>query len=144
MRLGDPATGDSLDLRVVAYEFPDLVGEEYDSDWLVIEGSVTSGDRSWTFREPCLLVGEAEALGRWLTERDAAAIDFIEPLLEFSIDGSGDDLVLRVSLGAEAVEAGTDPFERVNLRIAATPAEIAAAADDWQGRLNGFPARGIA
>jgi len=140
MLLGDPASGDALELHVVGYEFPDVVDDDYDSNWLVIAGTVSHDGRSWSFREPCLLAGEALALAEWLSSPSTAPPAFIEPLLEFAHDGE----VLRVSLGAEAVEPVGDPGERVNLRIPAPAPELADAASAWRLDLSDFPPRAVA
>lgn len=33
--------GTAFELRIVGYEFPEIIGEKYDSNWLLIEGHVT-------------------------------------------------------------------------------------------------------
>lgn len=140
MQLGDPASGDALELRVVGYEFPDVQDDAYDSDWLVIAGTVDHDGRSWTFREPCLLADEARALAEWLSSPSTAPPAFIEPLLEVAHDEG----ILRVSLGAEAVEPGGDPGERVNLRIPVSAPALADAASAWRASLAEFPPRAVA
>ena len=90
MRLDGP--NGSLELTIVGYQFPSAVPEvegfDHDANWLVVAGEVTHGDRSWRFREPCLLTAEADELASWL-ERMAEgrslvdALDFAEPSLAF-------------------------------------------------------------
>ncbi len=79
--------GTSLELNVVGYQFPQLVGVPYDSNWLIIAGHVALGGREWKFRDPCLLTNEVLALAEWFEARSKASNDdefgFIEPNLSF-------------------------------------------------------------
>ncbi|MGW4383942.1 WapI family immunity protein [Kitasatospora sp. NPDC004531] len=69
MLLSDHAS--AVELRPLRYQFPAAGRDEFDDNWLVIGGKVTTPDGSWSFADPCLLVGEARELGGWL--RAAAA-----------------------------------------------------------------------
>jgi hypothetical protein len=94
--------GSSLELSIVGYEFPELEGVPYDSNWLVIAGDAELDGRAWKFREPCLLTDEASALADWLEARSKDArkdseISFIEPNLYFKW-GQG---ALQVDLALE-------------------------------------------
>jgi len=98
--------GQSLELRILGYQFPDLETEDYDSNWLNIEGKVAHVRGSWQFCDPCLLTYEASELADWL---DALASDpcsgtltFIEPNLSFRSLESPAGTRLRVYFELEA------------------------------------------
>jgi hypothetical protein len=99
--------GQSLELRILGYQFPHLETEEYDSNWLVVTGKVTHSRGSWQFTEPCLLTYEAEKLASWMDDvADAKpgfdTCGFIEPNLEFRALLSIDRPALRVCFDLEA------------------------------------------
>src|SRR5690348_9864167 len=88
----------SVALTVIGYQFPDAGGlDYYDANWLVVEGRVVAANgRTWSFRDPCLLVPEAHELADWLRtaasgrfrhyrKRDGAALGFLEPNLGFAL-----------------------------------------------------------
>lgn len=47
MRLSDDPS--SIDLRPLRYQFPTVMGDTYDDNWLVIGGSVPTPHGSWSF-----------------------------------------------------------------------------------------------
>jgi hypothetical protein len=53
----------AFELRVAGYQFPDIESDEFDANWLVVEGLVAPADeRAWKFRDPALLTWEVEGL----------------------------------------------------------------------------------
>jgi hypothetical protein len=86
MRLGNEST--QIELEVESYQFPEFSDEKYDSNWLIIKGTVKYAEEQWTFRDPCLLTWEAEEIVEWLealsSGHDTAEdLTFIEPTISF-------------------------------------------------------------
>ena len=80
--------GQSVELRILGYEFPHLETALYDSNWLVVVGNVSNSRGSWQFTHPCLLTYEADKLASWMdalveANRFPTTCGFIEPNLEF-------------------------------------------------------------
>ncbi len=78
--------GSSLKVRILGYQYPENSRDQYDADWLRIEGIATHPKGNWRFCDPCLLTWEASALAAWLESCGDAAnaqtsIGFIEPNL---------------------------------------------------------------
>jgi hypothetical protein len=145
MRLA-ASNGDSLTLRVAGYEFPHLVGsgpQDWDANWLVVEGHVRAGEAEWTFRDPCLTTWEARTLASWLHRvADGAGggpLEFTEPCLAFSWErGTSEEVVIRIRFAAEALpNRGKDTIE---LTVACQA--VSSAAADWDAELEAFPVRG--
>lgn len=43
----------AFELRVAGYQFPDIESDEFDANWLVVEGLVAPADeRAWKCRDP--------------------------------------------------------------------------------------------
>lgn len=48
---------------MAGYQFPHIESDEFDANWLVVEGLVAPADeRAWKFRDPALLTWEVEGL----------------------------------------------------------------------------------
>ncbi|MET9131806.1 WapI family immunity protein [Streptomyces antibioticus] len=160
MRLSDHAN--TVDLRPLRYQFPTVGGDPYDDNWLIIGGSATTPDGSWSFSDPCLLTHEARAVAAWLRSVAAGAVAvsgpdddgelspdtwFVEPVLAFSLAARDDaGAVLRVHLSLEAappwqqVDDGADIYQFfVEVRL--DKAALVHAADEWEVALASFPTR---
>lgn len=142
------ADGTVLTLDVVAYEFAlDHPGvTEDDLAWLVVEGSVVLPDgRSWTFRDPALMVDEAVDLGDWLHGSEPH-LEFVEPLLAFDCEDVGERVRVDVEMAFNAAPpwAAEDPdaLDRPwRLSLDVTSEQLVAAAGAWREQIARFPAR---
>jgi hypothetical protein len=66
-------TGHQFGARQSSSEQPD-----WDANWLMIQGKVWDGDRSWTFHDPCLTTWEARELASWLRGLGHASAKVVE------------------------------------------------------------------
>ncbi len=74
----------ALTLKIIGYEFPEIEGHRYDSNWLIVEVTVTHPEGSWTASDPSLLTFEVTRLADWLENiNDGKKVDdtiyFTEP-----------------------------------------------------------------
>lgn len=95
----------AFELRIVGYEFPEIIGEKYDSNWLLIEGHVTHAAGSWVFCHPCMLTFDVVELADWLEQcaknkLSDMVLHFLEPNIWFSLVNCN---TLRVCFDAEAL-----------------------------------------
>jgi len=82
--------GDQLCLEILGYQFPDILDQYWDSNWLnvrMIGGNLAGG---WMFNDPFLLTFEIDRLASWLEKIPAAKssnlrISFTEPSLRFRL-----------------------------------------------------------
>ena len=137
--------GSSLRLRITGYQFPDMT-DQWDSNWLMIEGAVDLAGRGWRFEDPCLTTIEAYRLADWL---DACAngtpkypyCGFIEPNLQFELI---DPKTLRIAFALEAAppwsERGDD-WTMHGFEMGVGPVLTQAAAE-LRKQLQRFPVRG--
>ncbi|MET9919931.1 hypothetical protein ABZZ04_22980 [Streptomyces sp. NPDC006435] len=153
----------SVDLRPVRYQFATVRGDSYDDNWLVIDGTVTTPEGSWSFADPCLLTNEARQVSTWLravaagtvgvTEPDAEGelspdTWFIEPVVAFSLAdrSEGGTAVIRIHLSLEAAppwqqgDGGADIYQYV-VEVRTDTAALLHAADRWDLALASFPPR---
>lgn len=133
-------------LKIAGYQFPDNVNDEWDSNWLIIDGSVRLTGREWRFRDPCLTTFEAVSLADWF---EACAhgkprepyCSFTEPNLQFDLV---DDRTVRVSFALESAPPWAkqgDDWNKHGFNLAVGPA-LVAAASELRHQLESYPVRG--
>ncbi|WP_433995750.1 WapI family immunity protein [Bradyrhizobium diazoefficiens] len=144
--------GQSLELRILGYEFPHLETAEYDSNWLVVAGEGRHPRGSWRFTHPCLLTYEAARLASWM---DAAAdkspcsdtCDFTEPNLKFRVLLSQERPVLRVYFNLEArpswASSRSAGWEDLCVEFPMEEIDLVSAAQQLRAELAPYPQRGL-
>jgi hypothetical protein len=80
----------SFQLEAMGYQFPAILNDPYDSNWLVIRIEVEHPKGRWETQTPCLLTSELAKLADWLEaineeEYPKPTLQFIEPNLSFHI-----------------------------------------------------------
>jgi hypothetical protein len=130
---------------MAGYQFPDIESEEFDANWLVVEGRVAPADeRAWKFRDPALLTWEVKGLCTWQDVEESA--DFMEPNLRFEVaERDQDTITIRVYFEGKsrppwffADAAGMDDLW-IDLRVDAD--DLHAAAEGLRRDLTRFPPR---
>jgi hypothetical protein len=135
-----------FELEVVDYEYPDRTSDDYDSNWLIVEGTVRHPRGNWWFREPILLTYELIRLADWL---DAVAVatepepwcGFIEPNLSFALSGTGAARTVQVTFTAEARPPWARSDEDVRVEFPVAGSDLRAAAASLRRQLRQFPQR---
>jgi hypothetical protein len=148
--------GRLLDLSIVGYQFPSkssgTLGFDHDANWLVVNGRVSDGTRSWSFQDPCLLTTEARELVAWLEAvadgwLELDTIDFTEPNLEFArVSAPADPPVIHVTFRLEAWppwwnHVTEDDWDGVWLEFDSSREALAAAANDLKNEVHRYPER---
>jgi hypothetical protein len=145
--------GQSLELRVLRYQFPETSDDEYDANWLMIEGVVSHPRGGWSFCDPCLLTYEGARLADWLdavgqNESCATEMGFLEPNLSFALirrPGGGKGM-LRVYFELESrphwARAPTAGRSDLWVEFPVLEAELRRAARELREQLARYPERG--
>ncbi|MET9874058.1 hypothetical protein ABZZ36_05400 [Actinacidiphila glaucinigra] len=160
MLLSDHAN--RVELRPLRYQFATARGNRYDDNWLVIGGTVTTAEGSWSFTDPSLLTHEASQIAAWLRGVAAGTVAvtypddegylspdtwFNEPVLAFSLaDRSDAEAVIRLHLSLEATppwQLGDDrpDIYQYFVEVRANASALLRAADQWELALASFPTR---
>ena len=133
-------------LTIDRYQFPHNTNDEWDSNWLVVEGQVRLDGREWMFIDPCLTTFEVQQLADWLEAAAAGTADkpfcgFVEPNLQFDLVEAR---VLRVSFALESAppwaEQGDD-WRKHGFNVPIGPS-LGDAAQALRRQLKNFPVRG--
>lgn len=154
--------GNQVVIKVDGYQFPAMVGSghgDWDANWLHIAGTVRSHEASWTFRDPSLTTWDALRLADWLRSvadgsqlpnpvgpdaDDGYMLVFTEPNLAFSYQARTDEaVVIRVYLSLEAAppQFPDDDIYDHFVELTLSPADVQAAATQWEAELRAFPIR---
>jgi hypothetical protein len=59
-------SGNAFEAVVLGYEHPNVTEDWWDSNWLIVNGKVTTPDTSWRFVEACVTTFELAHLADWL------------------------------------------------------------------------------
>jgi hypothetical protein len=140
--------GQELALTICGYQFPSG-NDEYDRNWLVVEGAVCDGSRRWRFRDPCLLTNEASELAAWLASAcnpawPPSALTFLEPNLSFERRKLTEDRVevcVGFDLEARPPWDDRDSESRYVLVLDCDRSQLLAAAEALRSELAPFPWR---
>jgi hypothetical protein len=143
------ASGDELLLVIVRYQFPDVHEDRWDSNWLIVNGTVAAAGEKWVFTEPCVTTFELADLADWLDEvaangSEPAAFEFTEPHLKFTYVPRPRPAV-QVTLAHESAPASLSDVERrhgVTVEFPLSVQETATFADEIRQALREYPIRG--
>lgn len=79
----------SIKIKILGYEFPEIVNDPYgyDSNWLNVSVTVQAGDLNWSSTHPCLLTSDLNQICQWFRKiikgkKTKKTLSFIEPCLE--------------------------------------------------------------
>jgi hypothetical protein len=133
-------------LVITGYQFPEISNDEWDSNWLIIDGSVSLSGREWHFRDPCLTTFEAMRLADWLEacaqgKAPKPYCGFTEPNLQFDLV---DAHTVRVSFALESAPPWArqgDDWTKHGFNVPVGPA-LVKAASELRYQLERFPVRG--
>jgi hypothetical protein len=143
-------SGNALELIILRYEFSDVQEDRWDSNWLVVSGTVATNGQSWHFSDPAVTTFELAELAGWLRavalgENTFDEFEFTEPNLAFFLSAQPVP-TLRVRFAHESAPPWiTDQAERIAGVFVDFPlahVDVAAAADELRDALNDFPIRG--
>ncbi len=142
--------GDSLELAISGYQFPETTGGD-DADWLLVDTAASAGGRPWRTRNPSLQTFEVEALAQWLEgiahgSSFPDTCDFVEPNLSFElvrVDRAGAELRAYFEVESRPPWAPAGGAGLRDLWVTLTPSrdEVAAAAAALRAALATFPTR---
>lgn len=145
------SNGNSLDLDIVGYAYPDSTNED-DANWLTIRIAATNRRGSWQAHDPSLQTWEAEVLAEWLEVLSEghrlADPDFLEANLIFNfVEHVGDHIRLRIWFNNEFkppwVTQHLCVADDVSVDLSVPVADLEAAAESLRADLRRFPRRAV-
>jgi hypothetical protein len=146
--------GGRFELAILGYQFPAIVDDDWDSNWLNIRIHVETERGGWSATDPSLTTADVIRLADWLeaiaeAKGQESEVDFIEPNLSFGLHAeSADEVTLRIWFELESrppwapssVAGERDVWIDLNVRRGDTRR----AAAELRAQLQEFPPRALA
>ena len=143
------ASGDEFQLLIVRYQYPDVHEDRWDSNWLIVNGSVSAGDEKWRFTDPCVTTFELADLADWLDElatdgSQPSAFEFTEPNLKFTYT-PWPQRAVQLTFAHDSAPSTRSEVERrngVTVEFPLSGSQAAALATEIRQALTDYPIRG--
>jgi hypothetical protein len=145
--------GPRFELTIVGYQFPAIVDDEWDSNWLNIRIHAQTERGGWSATDPSLSTVDVAHLADWLEaiaegRVQEGDLNFVEPNLSFGLQSvSGDTVALRIWFELES----RPPWSPSNaagerdlwIDLDVRREEVQRAAADLRMQLQEFPPRAL-
>ena len=148
MKITSPS-GDEFQLVVVGYQHPDLHEDRWDSNWLLVNGSVTAAGEKWAFTDPCVTTFELADFAAWFDEladdgTQPSSFAFTEPNLKFTFTPWPHPAVQLTLTQESAPPSLPDPDRArgVTVEFPMPPSKTVALAAEIRRILMDYPIRG--
>ena len=143
------AAGDEFQLVIVRYQFPDVHEDRWDSNWLIVNGTIASAGEKWIFTDSCVTTFELADLADWLDGLAAdgaepSKFEFTEPNLKFTYVPSPHRAV-QLTLAHESAPASLSELQRragVTVEFPLSVQQAATFAAEIRQALHDYPIRG--
>ena len=143
------ASGDEFQLVIVRYQFPDVHEDRWDSNWLIVNGTVAAAGEKWIFTDPCVTTFELADLADWLdglaaNGAEASEFEFTEPNLKFAYVPSPHRAV-QLTLAHESAPASMSELQRrsgVTVEFPLSVQQTETFAAEIRQALHDYPIRG--
>lgn len=145
MQLAEP--GKRFQLTLSGYEFPAIVDQKHDSNWLNITVDIQVPEGSYQVTRPCLLTWEVGWIALWLQNvachiPQSSVVYAMEPNLAFEhLRTESEQIVLRVLLGQEMRPPWVDRRDQAAVDFTVPRWQVADAAVSLRAQLQQFPPR---
>ena len=142
-------SGDEFQLVIVRYQYPDVHEDRWDSNWLIVNGSVAAAGQKWRFTDPCVTTFELADLADWLDDlaadgHESSAFEFTEPNLKFTYT-PWPHRAVQLTFAHESAPPSQSEVERrtgVTVEFPMSPPQAEALAADIRTALSDYPIRG--
>src|SRR5690606_16678538 len=140
----------TVEFRIINYQFPEITDCEYDSNWLLVYLKVKSDCGNWQTVDPSLLVRELKDIIEWFeklsndVETDSNSLVFMEPNLEFELIKNQSDLkTVRIIFDLESRPQNANDEKEYYVDCEMNNAELKKVAIELTKELESFPERAI-
>lgn len=136
-----------MELKIVNYQYPDILNQEFDSNWLNIFIDVKSKMGHWQTVDPSLMTNEVQLLIDWFRDLSINKTndDFgycTEPNLSFNLlEKTLARKKIRIGFGAESRPLSFKPDMEYYIDCEFTNTELDAIASELAEELEKFPPR---
>ena len=141
--------GSEIEIHLTRYQFPEIMDEKWDANWLMISLRVQSPQGSWHTEDPALLTWEVGDLANWFEalankQQEERWLVFLEPCLGFVVTKQTADTVnLQVRLGHEFRPPWLDSWQKARVTLTLSRDALRLAAESLREELARFPIRSV-
>ena len=137
----------SIELNIINYQYPDLIDEPHDCNWLIVNVKVLSNFGDWEATDPALLTFDFEKMIEWFDnlskniEPKNTELIFTEPSFLLFLENSYVDYIkkIKIELDLELRIKGFSPECYVDIH--ANNEELEQISMDLRNELSKFPKR---
>jgi len=140
----------TVELKIINYQFPEITNCKYDSNWLLVDLKVNSGCGNWQTLDPSLLVQDIKNIIQWFEKLlnnidiNGDSLAFIEPNLEFKLIKQESFLkTVRLIFNSEFAPQQTNDEMEYYVDCQLNPAELKKIIEELKNELQAFPERGL-
>ncbi len=138
----------SVEIKLIDYEFPNIKNNRWDSNWLIIYLNVKSENGNWDAKDPALLTFEVKDLIDWLKDvcddkNPKEWLFFTEPNLSFKIIKNTIDIkTIRVNFDLEFLPENAEDDKDYFVDCDLNKNELEIVIEELEKELKSFPERG--
>lgn len=139
----------TVEFRIVNYQFPDIDDGDWDGNWLLIYLNVKSDFGNWQTTDPSLTTWDVQYLIDWFTtistdgQPEENPLEFIEPNLSFwFIRTENNTKKIRIKFDLESRPKSADDNTKYYVDGMWTNQELEILANELKNELAKFPERG--
>jgi hypothetical protein len=140
--------GQQVELRILGYQYPTGVSDDWDKNWLRIYLDVKSDVGFWQTVDPSLTTWEVRELIEWLNnlsqDRNVEFTEmiFVEPNLSFDLLEKSESLkTIQIRFDAESKPQSADESQDYYVTFQFSNKELETIARDLSHELSRFPMR---
>lgn len=144
MKLAEKDT--SFELLITGYEYPNTSFESYDSNWLIIQLSVSTTQGAWKVSDPCLLTYEVKQLANWFDKLNKGYFEeteysFMERVIAFSVLEINQIKFLHICFYQEALPPWAMGQDEYSINIKLSELDLKSSSEYLQKQLEIYPQR---
>jgi len=140
--------GQFVELKILGYQYPEMLEDNYDRNWLMIYINVKSTDKQWEAASPALLTFEVQALINWLEKlSDNKVVKYkrkggYEPNISFELSNKFDSKtkVIKIYFDAE-FHPLPQSNRRYCIKLKANNEELKKYVEELKNELEKYPIR---
>ena len=138
-----------VELRIIGYQFPEILDDEWDSNWLMIFINVKLTKKHWKTTDPAITTFELRNLIDWFKNisdnrmEKYKNIDFTEPNISFELLNEFDSDIKRIKINFRLEFSPLKNGGEYSVEFEAENKQLKDYAEKLEDELNEYPERCI-
>ncbi len=139
--------GQEVELKILGYQFPTDIGNDWDANWLKIYVNVKSNVGQWQAVDPCLTTWEFNQLIEWFSNlskernHNSSELTFVEPNLSLRVIDKSEFTSVQINFDLELKPESAYQDKEYFVIFQFSNEDLATIADELALELYKFPIR---